>query len=148
MNPVLCLLCIMLIPLAAAGLALIHQGLGRSRSAAHAMLATLCAIGIAAIVFVLVGFSFTGFQGGPAHTIALGNFRFDWLGAAPLGATGLRFDNSMDLLAALTLCFHIFAVGIAAIIPISAGSDRWRLGPICGATALMAAVSYPLFSHW
>ena len=148
MNLTLCLVAIMLIPLAAAGLALIQQGLGRSRSAAHAMLATLCAIAIAAIVFVLIGFSVAGFQGGPAHSLALGTLRFDWLGAASLGATGLRFDNSMDILAALTLCFHIFAVGIAAIIPISAGSDRWRLGPICAATALLAAVSYPLFAHW
>ena len=39
MNQLLCLVCILLVPLAAAGLALIHQGLGRSRSAAHAMLA-------------------------------------------------------------------------------------------------------------
>ena len=148
MNLTLCLVAIMLIPLASAGLALIHQGLGRSRSAAHAMIATLCAMSVAAIVFVLVGFSFAGFQGGPSHTVTLGSFHFDWLGAASLGATSLRFDNSIDILAALTLCFHIFAVGIVAIIPISAGSDRWRLGPICGATALMAAVSYPLFAHW
>ena len=40
MNGVLCLLFIVLVPLAMAGLALIHQGLGRSRSAAHTMLAT------------------------------------------------------------------------------------------------------------
>ena len=50
MNVPLVLVFILLIPLAAAGLALIHQGLGRSRSAAHAMLATLCAMGVAAIV--------------------------------------------------------------------------------------------------
>ena len=148
MNLTLCLAAIMLIPLATAGLALIHQGLGRSRSAAHAMIATLCAMGIAAIVFVLIGFSFAGFQGGPSHVITLGNFRFDWLGAGSLGATGVRFDNSADILAALTLCFHIFAVGIVAIIPISAGSDRWRLGPICASTALLAAFAYPLFAHW
>jgi len=148
MNLTLCLVAIMLIPLAVAGLALIQQGLGRSRSAAHAMLATLCATGIAAIAFVLIGFSITSFQGGPAHTLAVGSFHFDWIGAEPLAASSLRFDNSIDILAALTLCFHLFAVGIAAIIPISAGSDRWRIGPICAATALLAAFSYPLFAHW
>ena len=41
LNPALILPCILLTPLASAGLALIHQGLGRSRSAAHAMLALL-----------------------------------------------------------------------------------------------------------
>ena len=57
MTPDFCLVCILLMPLAATGLALIHQGLGRSRSAAHAMLATLCALSIAAILFVLIGSS-------------------------------------------------------------------------------------------
>jgi len=146
MNLTLCLIAIMLIPLAPAGLALIHQGLGRSRSAAHAMLATLCALGIAAIVFVLIGFSLAGFQGGQAHTLSLAGFKFDWLGAEPLFASTLRFDG--DIRAALTLCFQIFAVGIAAIIPISAGSDRWRLGATCAATVFLAALPYPLFAHW
>ena len=66
MNQVLLLVCIMLVPLAAAGLSLIHQGLGRSRSAAHAMLGTLCALAISAIIFVLFGFSWVGFAGGAA----------------------------------------------------------------------------------
>src|ERR1700679_153443 len=57
MNFAICLLSILLVPLATAGLALIHQGLGRSRSAAHSMLATLCALAVTAIVFVLIGFS-------------------------------------------------------------------------------------------
>ena len=148
MNLTLCLVAIMLIPLALAGLALIHLGLGRSRSAAHAMIATLCAVSVAAIVFVLVGFSFAGYQGAPSHTFAVGGFNVDWLGAVSLAATSIRFDNSADILPALTLCFQIFAVGIVAIIPISAGSDRWRLGPICAATALVSAFVYPLFSHW
>jgi Amt family ammonium transporter len=68
----------------------------------------------------------------------------DWLGAAPFAAA----DLPTNTLAALTLCFQIFAVGIAAIIPISAGSDRWRLLPTCVATALFAAIGFPLFSHW
>ena len=148
MNLTLCLVAIMLTPLAAAGLCLIHQGLGRSRSAAHAMVASLCALSIAAIVFVILGFSFAGYQGGPIHTFTLAGFKFDWLGAASLAASQIRFDNSADVLPALTLCFQIFAVGIVAIIPISAGSDRWRLGPTCAASALVAAFAYPVFSHW
>jgi Amt family ammonium transporter len=55
MIVLLTLVFIMLVPLGTGGLALIHQGLGRSRSAAHTMLATLCAMGLAAIVYVVVG---------------------------------------------------------------------------------------------
>ena len=71
MSLALCLLCILLVPLAIAGLALMHQGLGRARSAAHAMLSTLCALGVAAIVFVLIGSSGAGFAGGAIHSLRI-----------------------------------------------------------------------------
>jgi ammonium transporter, Amt family len=150
MNLVLCLLCIMLVPLAAAGLALIHQGLGRSRSAAHAMLASLCAMAISAIVFVIIGFSFAGFAGGPFHSIAVGGVRWDWLGAAGFFGSGVYFggDDPVGLSRALALCLGMFTAGLAAMIPLSAGTDRWRLGPICLSSALLAGLVYPLFSHW
>src|SRR5579871_6014740 len=72
--------CILLIPFAAAGLGLIHQGLGRSRSAAHAMVATLCAFAIAAILTVAAGFSFAIGTPGAAHSFAAGGAHWDWLG--------------------------------------------------------------------
>jgi ammonium transporter, Amt family len=140
---VLCLICCLLTPFAAAGLALIHQGLGRSRSAAHAMLATLCAFAIAAIVFVLIGSAFNGFAGTPAHTLHIGNVDWNWL-----GALFAQHFNQLSPQHALELCLQIFAVGLAAIIPLSTGTDRWRLGAICLATAVFAAFLYPLFSHW
>ena len=149
--PILCLLSIMLIPMAAAGLALIHQGLGRSRSAAHSMLATLCALAISAIFFVLIGASWAGFAGGAAHAFTAGA-RWDWLGAAP-SISGTHFEGIGEVTAAglnrlLILCLETFAAGLAAIIPLSAGTDRWRLGPICLASALLAAIIFPLFAHW
>jgi Amt family ammonium transporter len=146
MSLVACLLCIVLVPLATAGLALIHQGLGRSRSAAHAMLATLCGLGTAAIIFVLVGASLTGFAGGHAHTVLLQHLRWDYLGAEPLFAHGLR--SASGPYSALVLCLQLFTVGIAALIPIGAGNDRWRLITVCAFTALLAGLLYPLFSHW
>jgi Amt family ammonium transporter len=150
MNQVLCLVCIMLIPLAMAGLALIHQGLGRSRSAAHAMLGTLCAVAISAIVFVLFGFSWTGVAGGPAHSFAAGGAHWDWLGAAPFFASGIHFDSTDPggLNRSLVLCLEMFAAGLAATIPLSAGTDRWRLAPACLASALLAGFMFPLFAHW
>src|ERR1700722_7010275 len=80
MNLFLPLFCILLSPFAVAGLALIHQGLGRSRSAAHAMLATLCVLAIAAIVFVLLGASWTGYSGGAFHSFHAAGASWNWLG--------------------------------------------------------------------
>jgi Amt family ammonium transporter len=152
MNTGLCLICILLIPLAAAGLALIHQGLGRSRSAAHAMLATLCTLAIAAIVFALIGSAWAGFPGSLTHTLHLAGKQWDWLAAEPFFANGpFHAATSTPLhgpYAALTLAFGIFAVGLSALIPISSGTDRWRLAAICATSALFAAILYPLFAHW
>ena len=145
MSFVLCLLCILLIPLATAGLSLIHQGLGRSRSAAHTMVATLCVLAVTAIVFVFIGYSVVGFNGGPAHAFLLAGTSWNWAGAEPLFSRGIHFDGSPS---ALVLCFQLFAVGLAGIIPLGTGSDRWRLGPICVSSALLAAITYPLFAHW
>jgi len=149
MNPVLCLFCLMLVPLAAAGLALIHQGLGRSRSAAHAMLATLCAIAIAAVVFVMFGFSWAG-AGASAHSFGAGGVRWDWLGSAPFFAGAIHFDGSdaAALNSSLTLCLMMFGAGLAAMVPLSGGTDRWRLAPACWASALLAGFLFPLFAHW
>src|ERR1700735_4581052 len=109
MNLPLCLLSIMLMPLAAAGLALIHQGLGRSRSAAHAMLATLCALSVSSIFFVLFGSAWAGVSGAPFHSFVAGGARWDWLGAAPFFAHGAGLDGSdaAGLAKPLTLCFEM-----------------------------------------
>jgi Amt family ammonium transporter len=34
------------------------------------------------------------------------------------------------------------------MIPISTGGDRWRLGSICAASALLAGIIFPVFCHW
>jgi len=150
MNLELSLFSMMLIPFAAAGLALIHQGLGRSRSAAHAMLASLCALAVSAIVFVLIGSAWAGSAGAATHSFTLGGVHWDWLGAAPFFARGISFDGSdaAGLGRSLVLCLELLAVGLVAIIPLSAGTDRWRLGPICLSSALLGGVIFPIFAHW
>jgi Amt family ammonium transporter len=148
MSADLCLFCILLIPLAATGLALIHQGLGRSRSAAHAMLATLCSLAITAIVFVLIGSAWMGFPDGLAHIVHVGGRPLDWLGAEPFCGLGLRSGVLHSPYAALVVALGLFAVGVASLIPISSGSDRWRLAAICAASVLFAGISFPLFGHW
>jgi len=37
---------------------------------------------------------------------------------------------------------------LAALIPLGAGADRWRLGASCASTVLLAGWTYPLFAHW
>jgi Amt family ammonium transporter len=148
MIVLICLLFIALIPLAIAGLALIHQGLGRSRSAAQTMLATLCALGIAAIVFIVLGEAWAGYAGGAQHVFLVGGVSWDWLGRERFFAEGLRGPGPVSSVGLLSLCLQVFTVGMVALIPISTGSDRWRLAAICASSAVLAGLVYPMFSHW
>ena len=136
--------CILLAPLALAGLAIANAGLGRSRSASHAMLSALCVIGVAALAWFICGFAWEGYPGRPAHTIAVAGAQWDWIGAGPFFFGGLGLDVPLSLAAWL----QIFCVGFAALIPLGAGADRWRLGAACLSTALLAGWTYPLFAHW
>jgi Amt family ammonium transporter len=140
-----CLVSILLVPLAVAGLALLNNGLGKSRSAAHAMLASLCVVGIAATVYTAVGFSWEGFAGRPAHVAMIGGKPWDWIAAQPFFLRGVELNGAP---VSLAIVLQMFAVGIAAMVPLSAAADRWRLGAICASTALLAGWTYPLFAHW
>ena len=149
MSTLACLVCVMLVPLAAAGLALIHQGLGRSRSAAHAMLTVLCAMGTAAIIFVMFGSAWAGFPGDPSHTFTVVGYRWDWLGAGQFFPHGSNIEASRgsDITRSLLLCLEMFAAGFTAMIPVGAGTDRWRIVPACLASAAIAGIIFPLFAH-
>jgi Amt family ammonium transporter len=58
---------------------------------------------------------------------------------------GIVFNGST---VSLVACLQLFTVGIAAMIPLGAGTDRWRLGASCASTALLAGITYPIFAHW
>lgn len=141
----LCLLFILLVPLAGVGLALINTGLGRSRSAAHSMLASLCVVAVAALVYFACGFAWQGYVGRPAHVLTIAGKEWNWLAKEPFFFRGLRLDGSADSLAAW---LQMISVGLAALIPLGSGADRWRLPAICASTALLAGGTYPLFAHW
>jgi Amt family ammonium transporter len=145
MSSALCFLLILLVPLAGAGLSLINTGLGRSRSAAHSMTTSLVVIATAAVVYFVCGFSWQGFVGRPAHFISIGHAAWNWISAEPFFMRGLVLDNSPASLAAL---LQVFSVGLAALIPLGSGTERWRLGAICASTAILAGWTYPLFAHW
>lgn len=141
----LCMLFILLVPLAATGLALINTGLGRSRSAAYAMFSSLCAMSVAALAFFVCGFAWQGFPGGAAHILTVGGKPWSWVGSGAFFLRHVTLDGSPPSLVAL---LGIVSVGLAALIPLGAGADRWKLGPICISTALLAGWTYPLFAHW
>ena len=143
-----CLLAIVLIPCAAAGLAMLNAGLGRSRNAAHAMLSALCVLGVAAVAYSVIGCSLQGYPGREALSFALNGKSWSWIGAGPFFFRGVSFefgDNSPVSLAAL---LGVFTAGLAALIPLGSGADRWRLGASCASAALLAGIVFPVFGHW
>ena len=97
----LCIFLILLVPLAIAGLALINTGFVRSRSAAHAMLSTLCVVAVAAVVYFAVGFAVEGYAGRPMHAISIAGRPWNWLAAEKFFFRGLELDVSPASLAAL-----------------------------------------------
>ena len=141
----LCFLLILLVPLAITGIALLNSGLGRSRSAAHSVLTSMCACGTAIVAFAVIGYSLQGTSFTHAHFVTIGGHAWNLVAAQPLFLRGTHFDLSQE---ALVLLLQIFSVGLVAIVPLSVGSDRWRLGPACASSALLGAVIYPLFAHW
>jgi len=140
-----CMVLVAMVPLALAGLVLMNSGLGRTRSAAHSMLASMAAIAVAALVYCLVGFSWEGIAGGPAHSLMVAGRHWDWIAAAPFCLRGLAPGATR---ASLQVLLQVFAVGLAALIPLSAGADRWRISASCFSTVLLAGWTYPLFAHW
>lgn len=140
-----CAMLIGLVPLALAGVALTNTGFGRARGAAHTMLSSMAAVATSAIVYCACGFSWEGFAGGSAHIFVLGGKPWDWLAREPFFLHGLGTNGSP---ADLAMLLGVFAVGLAALIPISAGLDRWQLRSIVISTALLAGLTYPLFAHW
>jgi Amt family ammonium transporter len=139
------LVCILLIPLAAFGLALMNCGLCRSRNAAHALTASVATLSVASGAWFVCGFSWQGYTGLPAHVLHSGGKEWDWIAAQPFFLRTLPLDGSAVSLAAL---LGMFSAGLAAIIPLGSGGERWRLRSICASSGLLAGFTYPLFGHW
>ena len=137
---------LLLCPLAIAGVALINTGLGRSRSAAQALVGSLALAAVAVIVFALVGAAFAG--GGPGGwglAVHTGGVAWEFLHVGPLFLRGLAAATPQAQLAVL---FEFFSVAFVAIIPWGSGADRWRLAAGCGVAAVVAAIVFPLAAHW
>jgi ammonium transporter, Amt family len=145
LTAAVCIISILLVPLAAAGMTLINAGLGRSRNAAHMLLASLCVIAIAAGVYFVCGFGFEGFPGRSDYAAVVAGKPWDWIAREPWFFRGLKLNSTSVGLGAL---LGMLSAGTAALIPLGAGGGRWRLGAICASTVLLASWTYPLFAHW
>ncbi|HEY0794705.1 MAG TPA: hypothetical protein VGD64_02880 [Acidisarcina sp.] len=151
----LCFFMISLVPLAIAGMALVNAGLGRSHSASHSMLSSLCVVAVAAIIFMVCGFAWQAYPGMPSHVLMLGGKPWDLLGGGHWflrGIGAIRDDVPITPPIApgapLAAMLGMLSVGLAALVPLSAGADRWKLAGSCLSTALLAGIIYPLFAHW
>lgn len=143
-SEALCFLLVLLIPSAAAGLALINAGLGRFRNAAHSMLSALCVIAAAGLAYFAIGAAWQGAAGQPAFAWHAAGRDWNWIGAGRFFLRGLELGGYPSLAA---LC-GLMSAALAAIIPLGGGADRWRLGASCASTALLAGWTFPLFAHW
>lgn len=145
----LALALLLIAPLAIAGVALINTGLGRSRSAAQALLGNLAIVAVTAIVFALIGAtvagSLPGTSGSEGHILHAAGKPWNWLGAGPFLVSGLSAAPEQ---AQLALLFEFLAVAMAALIPWGSGADRFRLTAGCAAAAVTAAIVFPLLAHW
>jgi Amt family ammonium transporter len=140
------LVLLLVAPLSIAGVALINTGLGRSRSAAQALLGNLIIVAVTAIVFTLIGAMLAGNPLGSAgHVIVLAGKPWNWLGAGPLLLNGM---GTAPMQSQLALLFEFLAVALAAIIPWGSGADRIRLSAGAMIAAVLAAFVFPLLAHW
>jgi len=141
----LAIVLILLVPLSIAGISVINSGLGRSRSADHCLLSALCIFSVAAIAYLVCGFAWQGSIGTPGHFISAAGKQWSWLGRGSFLLRGIDADSSPVFLVA---CLQIFSVGLAAVIPLGACLERWRLSAACLSTVLLAGFTYPLYAHW
>jgi Amt family ammonium transporter len=109
------------------------------------MLSSLAILAVAVLVYFFCGFAWQGVAAGPAHSVTLAGKTWNWIAAEPFFLKGLPPEGSRASLVAL---LQMFSVGLAALIPLGAATDRWRLGAACASTALLAGCTYPIFAHW
>ncbi len=109
------------------------------------MLASLCVVSVASLICFACGFAIEGSSSLSAYNISIGGKSWNWIGAQPWFLHKLNLE---DPAVSLTLWMQIAGSSVAALIPLGAGMDRWRLGALCASTALLTGVAYPLYAHW
>src|ERR1700680_1560197 len=109
------------------------------------MLSSLCVMAVAALVYFAIGFAWQGYLGQPAHAFNIQGKSWSWIGSGRFLLSGIEFGSSPVSLAVL---LGMFSAGLASIIPLGSGADRWRLGAACASAVILAGWTYPVFAHW
>lgn len=132
--------------LAPFGLMLIVAGLGRGRNLTHSLLSALVAWSCAALGYAVLGASFGGYPGTPAHRFSLAGQSWNWLGA---GGWWLHSIPAADATwAAVWRLMGMLAAGWAAIILSTGALERWKLSRLALASFCFGAFLFPLPLHW
>ncbi len=124
---------------------LINAGFNRTSAVAHALFSPLLAMAIAAFAYLSVGFAWQGTPAISGHSLPLFGSSWNWIATGPAFLAGVNLEGSATALSAL---FGLFSVALCVAIPVFAGAERWRLGAILASTAILAAITFPLFAHW
>ncbi|HWF36955.1 MAG TPA: hypothetical protein VG322_00450, partial [Candidatus Acidoferrales bacterium] len=85
------------------------------------------------------------YPGGPAYQFFVNGRAWNWIAAGAFFFRRIDLDGSS---ASLTALLGTVSVALAALIPLGASSDRWRLSAASISTALLAGCTFPLFAHW
>lgn len=137
---------LMLSSLTIAGVALTNAGLGRSRSAAQALLGNLSVVAVAAVVFAILGSAIAGsLPGGTGHILHAVGKPWQWLGTGPMLMQGLDTAPARSQLGSI---FEFLAVALAALIAWGSGADRLRLVAGGTAAAALAGLIFPPVVCW
>ena len=136
----LCLVFILLVPFAIAGLSLINVGLGRSRSAAHFMTSSLTVLGVAVLVYFVWG---CAVQKLPFGDLVLKRATFLGFRGPGLLIRDIFINWDFQLAFLLGAC----GVGLASLIPLGAAADRWRFSSAIWSTVLLAGCIFPIFGR-
>ena len=135
----LCLVFILLIPLAIAGLSLINVGLGPSRSAAHFMTSSLCVVAVSLLIYFAFGGAISqGLYSTPLMALTEPK--------SPLQPSGIFFHAMpWATVAALPALLMLASVAICSVIPLGAAGVRWRASSASLSTVLLAGFIFPIF---
>ena len=97
------------------------------------------------LAFVVIGSAIFGVAGEPVHVMLMAGKTWGWAGAGQLFS---RSFHATDPHAVLVLIFQLFAVSLAAQIPVAGGAERWRITATCASTAMLAGLVFPSVSFW
>ena len=122
------------------GAGTVNTGFG-GRSAAHSMLSAMSVFAVAVLAYFLRIWLSRGLPENLPIAITEGGFGTCWEPNGGYTRRGFTAGASPGGVPATV------QRGYCGVIPLGAGSDRWRLGPSCASTAILAGITYPIFAH-